>query len=73
VLSICKNFRKQYSYTKKAMTRAAGVVAMATKRAMATNGNNKDNGYGKEGGRRLTAVTMVMGMETAQRTRLLAG
>jgi hypothetical protein len=41
---------------------------MATKRAMATNGNNMGNGYGKEGGGRSTSGTMG----TAQRTRPLA-
>jgi hypothetical protein len=51
------------------MTRAAGVMATATKRAIATNaGNNIGNCYGKEGGGCLTAATMG----TAQRTWLLA-
>jgi hypothetical protein len=38
------------------------------KRAMATDGNNRGNGYGKEGGGHLTAATMG----TAQRTGPLA-
>jgi hypothetical protein len=54
------------------MTRAARGMAMATKRAMANNGDNKGNGYGKEGGRRLLAATKTMGIGTAQRTRPLA-
>jgi hypothetical protein len=33
-------------------------MATATKMAMATNGNNTDNGYGKEGSGRLTVATM---------------
>jgi hypothetical protein len=48
---------------KRAMARATKrAMAMATKRAMANNGDNTGNGYGEEGGRRLT----VMG--TVQRT-----
>ncbi len=45
------------------MTRAARVMAMAKakKRAMATNGNNMGNGYGKEGGGQATGATMAMG------------
>jgi hypothetical protein len=50
------------------MARAARAMAMATKRVMATNGNNIDNGYSKEGGGRLMAATMG----TAQRTHPLA-
>jgi hypothetical protein len=57
---------------KRAMTRAARVIAMATKRAMVSNGDNMGNGYGKEGGGHLTAATMAMVMGTAQRTWLLA-
>ncbi len=53
--------------TKRAIARAARAMAMATKRAMVTGGNNKDNDYGKEGGGRLSAATRG----TAQRTRLL--
>jgi hypothetical protein len=47
------------------MARAARVMVMATKRAMANDGNDRGNGYGKKGGRRSLVVTMVMGMETA--------
>jgi hypothetical protein len=52
------------------MMRAARVMAMAmaTKRAMATNGDNTGNAYGDEASRRATAVTMAMGMGTVQRT-----
>ncbi len=50
------------------MARAARAMVTATKRAMATNGNNMGNGYGKEGDGHLMAVTMGM----AQRTWLLA-
>ncbi len=32
------------------MARAARAMAMATKRVMATNGDNTGNGYSKEGG-----------------------
>jgi hypothetical protein len=39
-------------------------MATATKRVMATNGNNTGNGYGKEGGRRLMAATMGMAGRT---------
>jgi hypothetical protein len=46
----------------------ATVMAMATKRAMATDGDNKGKGDGKEGGKRGTAATMVMGRGAAQRT-----
>jgi hypothetical protein len=46
-------------------------MAMATKRAMASDGNNTGNGFRKEGGRQATAATMAMGMGTAQRTRPL--
>ncbi len=48
--------------------RAARAMVTATKRAMATNGNNKGNGYGKEGDGRLMAATMG----TARRTGPLA-
>ncbi len=44
--------------TKRAMARAARVKATATKRVMATNGDNTGNGYGKEGGGCLTVATM---------------
>jgi hypothetical protein len=57
--------------TKRAMARVARATAMATKRAIATNGNNTGNCYGKEAGGQATAATMVMGMATAQRTWLL--
>jgi hypothetical protein len=50
--------------TKRVIARAAWVMVMAMKRAMATNGNNMGNGYGKEGNGRLTAAMRV----TAQRT-----
>jgi hypothetical protein len=53
---------------KRAMARVARVMAMATKRAMATNGNNTDNGYCEEGDGRLTAATRG----TARRTQPLA-
>jgi hypothetical protein len=36
---------------KRAIARAARVMAMATKREMATDGNNTDIGYSKEGDR----------------------
>jgi hypothetical protein len=39
------------------MARAARVIATVTKRAMASNGINTDNGHGKEGGGRLTVAT----------------
>jgi hypothetical protein len=52
----------------RAVTRAARAMATATKRAMATNGNNRDNGYGEEGGGCLRAATRGV----AQRTRPLA-
>jgi hypothetical protein len=39
-----------------------------TKRAMATDGNNTGNGYGKETSGQAIAATMAMGMGTAQRT-----
>ena len=52
---------------KRAMARAARVMVMATKRAMATNGNTRGNGHGKEDDRLLIAATMGM----AQRTRPL--
>ncbi len=40
------------------------VMAQATKRAMATNGDNMGNGYGKEGGRHSTAAMMGMVQRT---------
>jgi hypothetical protein len=43
---------------KRTMARAARAMATATKRTMATNGDNTGNGYGKEGGGRLMAATM---------------
>jgi hypothetical protein len=43
-------------------------MPMATKRVMATDGDNTGNGYGEEGGGRPTAATM----ETARRTHPLA-
>jgi hypothetical protein len=53
---------------KRAMARAARAMAMATKRVMATNSDNTGNGYGKEGGGRLAAMTTG----TARRTHPLA-
>ena len=49
--------------SKKAMMTAvrAMVMATATKRAMATDGDNTCNGDGKEGGEEATAATMAMG------------
>jgi hypothetical protein len=37
----------EWRATKRAMVRAARATAMATKRAMSTDGNNTDNGYCK--------------------------
>jgi hypothetical protein len=48
-----------------AMMRVARAMAMVTKRAMATDGDNTGNGDGKEGGKQATAATMAMGMGTA--------
>jgi hypothetical protein len=53
---------------KREMARAARVMAMATKRAILTNGNNMGIGYGKEGGGKAMAATMAMGMGMVQRT-----
>ena len=68
------------------MVRVARAMAMATKRAMATNGNTMStvmkramatsgdktsNGYGEEAGGQATAATMAVGMGTVQRTWLL--
>ncbi len=53
--------------TKRARAKVARAMALATKRAMATNGNNMDNSYGKKGGGHLTVAMMGM----AQRTRPL--
>jgi hypothetical protein len=39
------------------MARAARAMGMVTKRATATNGNNMDNGYCKEGDGHSTAAT----------------
>ncbi len=50
------------------MARVARVMAMATKRAIATDGNNMGNGYGKEASGQATVATMAIGMGTAQRT-----
>jgi hypothetical protein len=49
---------------KRTMARAARVMATATKRAMATNGDNMDNGYCKEDDGRSTAVTRGMAQRT---------
>jgi hypothetical protein len=45
------------------------VILTATKRVMATDGDNTGNGYGEEGGGRSTAAAT---MGTAQRTHPLA-
>ncbi len=50
------------------MARVARVMATATKRVMATDGNNTGNGYCEEASGQATVVTMAMGMGTAQRT-----
>ncbi len=50
------------------MARVARAMAMATKRAMATNGNNTGNGYGKEASGQAMVATMAMGRGTVQRT-----
>jgi hypothetical protein len=50
------------------MTRVARVMATATERVMAIDGNNTSNGYGKEARGQATAATMAMGMGTVQRT-----
>jgi hypothetical protein len=47
------------------MARVDRVMATATERVMATNG---DNSYGKEARGRATVATMGMGMGTVQRT-----
>jgi hypothetical protein len=44
--------------TKRAMARGARAMATATKRGMATNGDNTGNGHGKECGRGSTAAVM---------------
>jgi hypothetical protein len=51
-----------------AMARAARAMATATKRAMATDGDNTGHGYGEEDDGRSMATTMG----TARRTRPLA-
>jgi hypothetical protein len=50
------------------MARVARAMAMATKRAMSSDGDNTGNGYGEEGDGRSTAATIGM----AQRTWPLA-
>ncbi len=50
------------------MGRVAEAMAMATKRAMATNGDNMGNGYSKEDSGQATVATMVLGIGMAQRT-----
>jgi hypothetical protein len=50
------------------MVRVAGAMATATKRVMATNGDNLGNGYGKMADGQATAATTAMGMGTTQRT-----
>jgi hypothetical protein len=47
------------------MARRARVMGTATKRAMATDGNNTGNGYGKEPSGRAMVATMAMGMGMA--------
>ncbi len=54
--------------TKRAMARVVRAMAMATKRTMATDGDNTGKGDGKEGGKQATAATMAMGRGMAQRT-----
>jgi hypothetical protein len=56
------------------MTRAARAMAIktVTKRAMVTDGNNKSNGDGEEGGGQATTATMAMARGAAQTTRPLA-
>ncbi len=49
----------------------AMATAMATKRPMATDGDNMGNGYGEKASGQATAATMAMGMGTVQRTWLL--
>ncbi len=44
------------------------VMATATKRAMATGGDNTGNGYGEEASEQAMVATMAMGMGTARRT-----
>jgi hypothetical protein len=46
------------------MARAARAMAMATKRAMATNDDNTGNGYGEEDDGHLMAATMGMARRT---------
>ena len=55
---------------KRAMMRAARAIAMATatKKPMATDGNNTGNGYGEEASGQAMVATMAMGMGTARRT-----
>jgi hypothetical protein len=55
---------------KKAMMRAARVIAMATvtKRLVATDGDNMGNGYGEEASGQAMVATMAMGIGMAQRT-----
>ncbi len=60
--------RAMVTALKRVLTAAARAMATVTKRAMATNGNNTGNGYGKEGDGHLMAATR----ETVQRTRPLA-
>jgi hypothetical protein len=50
------------------MVRVAREMATVTKRAMATDGNNLGNGYGKEAGGQGRAATMAIGVGTVQRT-----
>ncbi len=45
---------------KRAMARGARAMAMATKMMMANNGNNKGNGFSKEGDRPLMVAMIGM-------------
>ncbi len=54
--------------TKRAMATDGNTMSTATKRVMATDGDNTGNSYGEEAGRQATAATMAMGMGTARRT-----
>jgi hypothetical protein len=63
--------RAMATATKRAMATNGNTMSTATKMAMATNGNTMGIGYGEEAGGQATAVTMAMGMGTAQRIWLL--
>jgi hypothetical protein len=53
-----------WQVTKRAMASAAREMATATKRVMATDGNNTGNGYSKEGEGCLTAAMIRIGGRT---------